>query len=494
MNRTLGLGRTFLGMIAVGSIAISGCPSDTNPDVDTGLGTDTGTTVDGGHSTLDSGHAADTGSTIDTGTTTDTGATTDTNTPATDAFIMLDGGACAAATECDNHDPCDGDETCDATHHCADGTNATDGTTCDADGMTTTMDICVAGVCGATRCGDHFVSTGEECDDGNDVDGDGCNACAFSCHAGTDCDDANACNGVETCGTGHFCVPGTPATNGTTCGVTNVCMGGVCVPPSCTSPDACADTLRCNGAETCTAGACAAGTAPSCDDASACTADSCQEAGAMCRHALVDADHDGQAPTSLGTCGTDCNDADPTVHAGAIDVCGDGIDNDCDGHIDEGGLTTYYADCDNDSYAATGATGIDSCVQPNTSLTGCTGPGHWTTRAPVVGDTSTSDCNDRNATVNGGQMTYQTTAIPGAPAASDFDYNCDGIEMRQYPAAGSCSRSSPTSRCLYTPGWQLNGDAGVPMCGATGAYITGCTMALCQPVTIIGMQRRQACR
>ena len=43
----------------------------------------------------------------------------------------------------------------------------------------------------------------------------------------------------------------------------------------------------------------------------------------------VDLDGDGQTPVSCG--GTDCDDSQPLVFLGAEEVCGDGIDNDCDG-------------------------------------------------------------------------------------------------------------------------------------------------------------------
>ena len=43
-----------------------------------------------------------------------------------------------------------------------------------------------------------------------------------------------------------------------------------------------------------------------------------------------DADADG-----FTVCGGDCNDADATVNPAATEVCADGIDNDCDGLIDE---------------------------------------------------------------------------------------------------------------------------------------------------------------
>jgi hypothetical protein len=41
----------------------------------------------------------------------------------------------------------------------------------------------------------------------------------------------------------------------------------------------------------------------------------------------------------------DCDDSDPDVHPGALEVCGDGLDNDCDGDDGEG---TWYFDGDRD--------------------------------------------------------------------------------------------------------------------------------------------------
>ena len=67
---------------------------------------------------------------------------------------------------------------------------------------------------------------------------------------------------------------------------------------------------------------------------------------------LIDADGDGYVE-QLNECvpGGDCDDNDTTINPGTTEIC-DGIDNNCDGNIDEGfdadadGFTTCQGDCD----------------------------------------------------------------------------------------------------------------------------------------------------
>ncbi len=62
-------------------------------------------------------------------------------------------------------------------------------------------------------CGNNILDSGEECDDGNRLNEDGCsNICEIeSCESAADCDDELFCNGAETCelSTGN-CIDGTP--------------------------------------------------------------------------------------------------------------------------------------------------------------------------------------------------------------------------------------------------------------------------------------------
>jgi len=81
-----------------------------------------------------------------------------------------------------------------------------------------------------------------------------------------------------------------------------------------------------------------------------------------------------------GTCGpVDCDDNNASINPGETEVCDDGIDNDCDGSIDEGcNIDTACPDVDGDGYpdAACGGTDCDdSNAEINPAVTEITGNG-----------------------------------------------------------------------------------------------------------------------
>jgi hypothetical protein len=106
----------------------------------------------------------------------------------------------------------------------------------------------------------------------------------------------------------------------------------------------------------------------------------------------------GEAPSGHVEQGGDCDDQNPEVHPDRTDDC-DGIDNDCDGSVDEDAAQEeWYGDQDGDGYGAF-SDPISACAAPS---------------GYVADD---SDCNDGNDDV-----------FPGAPeVCNGIDDDCDGL-------------------------------------------------------------------
>ena len=72
---------------------------------------------------------------------------------------------------------------------------------------------------------------------------------------------------------------------------------------------------------------------------------------------LVDNDGDGYFSDE------DCNDLDANIYPTTTEIC-DGIDNNCDGMVDEEVLNTFYADSDGDGFGNPEII-IESCELPS---------------------------------------------------------------------------------------------------------------------------------
>ncbi|HJL00247.1 MAG TPA: DUF4215 domain-containing protein [Polyangiaceae bacterium LLY-WYZ-15_(1-7)] len=340
-----------------------------------------------------------------------------------DAFVPDDdGGRPEDAARPDASTPDGGDAEC---------AGAEDGDPCGepADGT-----ICIDGACTTTTCGDGFASraAGEQCDDGNDDDEDGCtSACLLTCAEDADCDDGLVCNGEETCNTERgFCSFGVNAADGTSC-PEGECVFGACEALECgngvvnsdeecddgnaTDGDGCeadctftcADDLDCDDGDACTVDVCdpetrtCASAARDCDDGLACTADSC-DAEVGCVNALLDEDMDGYAAMSLACDdrGGDCDDDDDGRSPGRTETC-NATDDDCDGTpgLDQEGVCDCTPGDTRACYTGpAGTRGVGACMDGQEL---CTAGGTWsgscledvTPVGETCGDDIDADCD-----------------------------------------------------------------------------------------------------
>jgi hypothetical protein len=152
---------------------------------------------------------------------------------------------------------------------------------------------------------------------------------------------------------------------------------------------------------------------------------------------LYDDDGDGYCehpttPCSDGSLNGDCDDTLDYVNPGEEEVCGDIIDNDCDTIIDSEdalGCQVYYYDNDSDGYGATD-------VEPQRCI--CSSEMEWTAQ-------QAGDCNDYDNLIN-----------PGAVESQDrLDNNCNSLkdettEWYDDDGDGYCEAVSPDTCTLQS--------------------------------------------
>jgi len=201
-------------------------------------------------------------------------------------------------------------------------TNCTDGIDNDCNGTADCSDApCFAACCGNGTCDPAESSCNctadcglplsfeAQCSDARDNDCDGLIDCADpECQVGseTNCTDGldDDCDGAIDCADTEC-----QSIDADNDGYTHALCGG----PDCDDSDS---LINPGAVENCTDGI-----DSDCDGVDGCADDDC----------AIDADGDG---VPIPPCGNDCDDTDDTVAPGFLEICDDGVDNDCDTVVD----------------------------------------------------------------------------------------------------------------------------------------------------------------
>ena len=154
--------------------------------------------------------------------------------------------------------------------------------------------------------------------------------------------------------------------------------------------------------------------------------------------------------------GGDCNDGNADIAPNVTEICGDGLDNNCNSMQNEQNATnciTFYRDSDNDGWG-------------DASLTEC-----WCSAGGTTGEfdaTNDLDCFDGNSLANPTQSGWFSTHR----GDGSFDYNCDGNPVKEDTSQGSCgSAIGGVLNGFDCPMNSVGWGGSPPACGQSGLYI-----------------------
>ncbi len=198
----------------------------------------------------------------------------------------------------------------------------------------------------------------------------------------------------------------------------------------------------------------------------------------------------GYCPTGYYNRAGDCDDTDAFTHPGASERC-NGIDDNCNGTVDEGVKITYYLDSDHDGYGS------------STSMSACSAPANYV----AVG----GDCNDSNASVHPGATELCngvdddcTGGVDNGAAAQ-----CPGnYPLATNVASWSCGTGTCTANCsgtyascdgTFANGCETDLSTDIHHCGScavdcgTGGVCSGSGPYTCDYVTSVWAGANDTC-
>jgi hypothetical protein len=148
-------------------------------------------------------------------------------------------------------------------------------------------------------------------------------------------------------------------------------------------------------------------------------------------------DSDGDGYYAEAGCGTpvDCNDNDAAINPGVSEICGDSVDNNCDGDIDAQdplcGTPVICTDVDGDGYSVEGGEcGLVDCSDSDSTIY----PG----AEDICNDGIDQDCSGKDRTKGKGCSTGKKREGKGKTCSDGLDNDEDGLVDCE---DNSCSRN-----------------------------------------------------